>query len=223
MAEEGKKSERDAFAWWSLIAGVLATASDLLTPLGPFALWLLAAFGAAAVLLFLVSLLPLGFKRGAGRLAGFAAVGAVVFGVVVGLQFATRDAEAPDKGFIATIAPPVAQIQSEVLQKPAPQQAEQVQQPATVVIQPPVPAPAPVQAPAPTPDSIALETALSSQNPAARVAAARTALASQDASVRAAAIERLYATGDAALRQQVVLAIFAARQGGPSFPIVVVD
>jgi hypothetical protein len=238
MAEEQRQQAGSTpFAMWGAAATVVGLASDLLRPLGNFALFLLVLCVVAAVALLAMSRR----KPELRKFAGFAGIGAVVFGLVTLLQvMAPADESGVKRGFIASTVTPVAAAQSAVLDlpPPAPRAASAAPQVQPVAADPATQAPAPVAAAAPSapvqiwmpPEtkepadySSALEVAVSSADAGNRVRAARFALGSADATFQAAAIEQLYRSTHAELRQVAIIAIFQSRRGRSHLPLLVVE
>jgi hypothetical protein len=240
MSEEhSQQSTSTPFAMWGAAATVVGLASDLLRPLGNFALYLfiLCVLGAVALLVMARR------KPKMKRAAGFAGIGALVFGLVTLLQaMAPTDESGVKRGIIASTVAPVAAAQSAVLDLPPP--TPRVSSATTTRAAPPVAdapviaAPPPAAAPAsstandiwmppetkePADYNAALTVALSSPDAGNRVRAARFALSAPDAAFQAAAIERLYRAPQAELRQAAIANIFHSRSGRAQFPVLVVD
>jgi hypothetical protein len=223
-------------AMWGAAATVVGLASDLLRPLGNFALYLLIFCGGATIALFVLSLRKAELKTS----MRFAAIGTVVFGVVWLLQVAApTDESGVKRGFIASAVAPVAAAQSAVLNVPPPvprvaapvaSQAAPAAAPAsTVEVKPEVPPAAPVdvwmppETKEPADFNNALQVATSNPDAGNRVRAARFALSSPDAAFQSAVIERLYRAPYSELRQTAIAGIFLARAGRATFPLLVVD
>ena len=86
-------------------------------PVGPFALYLLILFVLICIGGFIVSRTVPAAKKTGISIAKYTLVGAVIFGLVVALQAMTKDEDSPDvdRGFLASVVPPVASVQSAVL------------------------------------------------------------------------------------------------------------
>jgi hypothetical protein len=234
--EQREESGSTPFAMWGAAATVVGLASDLLRPLGNFALYLLILCVAAWIAMLVLSKAKPALKRP----SRFAGIGAIVFGVVTALQLmAPADESGVKRGFIASTVTPVAAAQSAVLDLPPPApRGSSAPVPQPVAAAPAVAAPAPAAASAPsapveiwmpplTKDqadyTAALQVALSNADPGNRVRAARFVLASTDAAFQAAAIEQLYRSPQVELRQAAITTIFQTRTGRAQIPLVVVD
>ncbi len=206
-----------AFGIWAGAATLIGLATDFLRPLGPYALYALVGFAVAAIPLLLLSLV----FRAVRGIGVFALIGAVVFGGVVALQSLAPHEQGAERGFLASVAPPLAAVQTAVLRVP----------PKPETRPPDMQEPTPEQASAPTPlpfnpDTAAFETALnlafSAADPSERLRNAKLAVSSTDAAFTTAAINRLYRSTDPALRQAAIVAIFTARIGGSDIPIATI-
>ena len=238
MSEERQQSGSSPFALWGAAATVVGLASDLLRPLGNFALILLILSVAASITLLVLARRKPELKKS----AGFAGIGVLVFGAVTLLQvMAPVDESGVKRGFIASTVTPVASAQSAVLDLPPP--VRRAAEPAAPQPQPVAAAPAATVAPpaaAPTPGAAlgmwmppetrepadfgnALQVALSDADAGNRVRAARFALGSEDVAFQAAAIERLYRAPQTELRPVAISAIFKSRTGRAQFPLLVVE
>lgn len=166
-------------------------------PVGPFALYLLILFVLICIGGFIVSRTVPAAKKTGISIAKYTLVGAVIFGLVVALQAMTKDEDSPDvdRGFLASVVPPVASVQSAVLT---------------------------VEADPADEFEAALRHALKSKDDIEKRTSARLSLKSEDSAFRQTAIEKLYLSKDPTLRRQAVLAIFAAR-GRDGLPVIVVD
>lgn len=237
--EQEQKSGSTPFAMWGAAATVVGLASDLLRPLGNFALYLLILSVLAAIALLLAARR----KPAVRKYAGFAGIGVVVFGLVTLLQIVTPvDDSGVKRGFIASTVTPVGAAQSAVLDlpPPAPRMSESPA-PQPIVSTPAASMPAATSAaalPAPSTSlqiwmppatkeaadySSALEVALSNADAGNRVRAARFALGSADAAFQSAAMEQFYRSPHVELRQAAISAIFQARAGRAQFPVLVVE
>jgi hypothetical protein len=236
--EQRQQAGSTPFAMWGAAATVVGLASDLLRPLGNFALFLLVLCVAAAIALLVMSRRKPELKKS----AGFAGIGVVVFGLVTLLQvLAPTDESGVKRGFIASTVTPVAAVQSALLDVPSPAlrassaPAPQAQPAAAapvasvpVVAAAPGPtAPAQIWMPPATKEpadySAALQVALADADAGNRVRAARFALGSTDTAFQAAAIEQLYRSPQAELRQAAITTIFQTRTGRAHIPLVVVE
>jgi hypothetical protein len=236
MSEERQQSGSSPFALWGAAATVVGLASDLLRPLGNFALFLLILSVAATVTLLVLARRKPELKKS----AGFAGIGVLVFGAVTLLQvLAPVDESGVKRGFIASTVTPVASAQSAVLDLPPPvrHSAESAAPPSQpVVTAPAAAAPLPVVAAAPAappeiwmpPEtkeaadySAALTVALSNADPGNRVRAARFALSNANEAFQTAAIEQLYRAPHVELRQAAITAIFQSRTARAQFPLLV--
>jgi hypothetical protein len=103
-----------ALAAWGVAASIVGLASDLAQPLGPVALVLFFIFAGATPLLFCVSLIP-AFAAPMRAASLFAFVGALVFGGIVALQYASAGEAGRERGFVAASVPAVAQEQGRFL------------------------------------------------------------------------------------------------------------
>lgn len=238
MTEEHRQeSGSTPFAMWGAAATVVGLASDLLRPLGNFALYLLILCAAAWIALLVLAKAKPALKR----FSRFSGIGAIVFGVVTALQLmAPVDESGVKRGFLASTVTPVAAAQSAVLDLPPPAlrgSGALAPQTQPIAAAPAVAAPAPAAAPAPsapveiwmppaTKDpadySAALQRALSDADAGNRVRAARFALGSSDAAFQSAAIEQLYRSAHVELRQAAITTIFMSRRGRSQIPLVVV-
>ena len=232
--EQRQESGSTPFAMWGAAATVVGLASDLLRPLGNFALYLFILCGLAAIVLFVLSR----SKPKLRKPTGFASIGALVFGMVTLLQaVAPADESGVKRGFIASTVTPVAAAQSAVLDLPpplprassaaAPQAQPVVAAPVAAPVQAAPVAPVEIWMPPATKEpadySTALQVALSSADAGNRVRAARFALGSADAAFQSAAIEQLYRTPHVELRQTAIIAIFQSRTARAQFPVLVVE
>jgi hypothetical protein len=235
MEARQEQSESSPFALWGAAATVVGLASDLLRPLGNFALFLLVLCVGATLTLYLLSRRRPQLKRS----VIFAAIGAAVFGMVSILQaLAPSDDTGVARGFIASTVTPVAAVQSAVLNVPPPAARAAVSvapptkpevAPAPAVPKPAVPSSVPVGVwvPPATKEGAdfdsALQVATADADAGNRVRAARFALGSPDPAFQSAVIERLYRAPYPELRQTAITAIFQARTGRAQFPLTVVD
>jgi len=193
----GKPSTLGALPLWSGIATIFGLASDFARPIGPFALYLLILFALVCAAAFAASRYLPAQRVRALSIAKYALVGSIVFGLVVALQVMTKDAGEPDvdRGFLASVAPPLAGVQDAVLSVEA-EPADEFE--------------------------AAMRRALKEKDETERRTLARTALTSDDAAFRQTAIEKFYLSGDPVLRRQAVIGIFAARRAN-TLPIVVIE
>ena len=238
--EQRQQSGSTPFAMWGAAATVVGLASDLLRPLGNFALYLLILCVAAAGALLVLAR----GKPAMKKYAGFAGIGVVVFGLVALLQAVTPvDESGVKRGFIASTVTPVGAAQSAVLDLPPPVRRDAdvaVAQSQPVAATPAVSTPAAAPAPAPAPSASlqiwmppatreaadytsALEVALSNADAGNRVRAARFALGNADAAFQTAAMEQFYRSPHVELRQAAISAIFQSRTGRAQFPVLVVE
>jgi len=192
-----KRSRLGALPLWGGVATVFGLASDFARPIGPFALYLLILFAVACIASFAMSRTVPAARHAGSDIAKYTLVGVLIFTVVVALQVMTKDEAEPDvdRGFLASVVPPVASAQEAVLTVEA----------------------GPVDE-----FDAALRQALRAKDDLEKRTAARLALSSVEAEFRQTAIERLYRSKDPTLRRQAVLAIFAAR-GRNGVPVVVVE
>ncbi len=186
-----------ALPLWSGVATMFGLASDFARPIGPIALYLFILFLLVCVGSFVASRRMPAFREWGGRAAKYSLVGAIVFGIVVALQVSTKDADQPDvdRGFLASVVPPVASVQSAVLDVES-EPADEFE--------------------------TAMRQALKAKDETERRSLARKALASEDPSFRQTAIEKFYLKGEPELRRQAVIGIFASRVR-TSLPILVVE
>jgi len=192
-----KSAGLGALPLWSGIATVVGLASDFARPIGPFALYLLVLFALVCAGAFALSRFVPASREMGRNIAKYSLVGAVVFGLVVVLQVATKDNTEPDvdRGFLASVAPPLASVQEAVL---------------------------PVEAAPADEFEAAMRGALRSKDDTEKRALARKALASEDAAFRQTAIEKFYVSKDPGLRRQAVIAAFVARYRD-TLPVIVLE
>jgi hypothetical protein len=211
MAGESQGARRSigagALVAWITCAAFVGAAADLMQPAGPFGLFLTAVFAVVAIVCALLSFVPpiRSLMRAA---AVFALASVVLFGLFTVLQRVAAQPQARARGVIAAVIPGAEDVQRFLLAEAARREDRGVEPEASAL---PHTAPEPLSAGAQA--MRALETALTSQDPAERVRVARETLASQDAAVRAAAVERLYRSGEPSLRQLAVGALLKARAG----------
>lgn len=186
-----------ALPLWSGIATVVGLASDFARPIGPFALYLLILFALVCLGAFALSRFVPAAKARSLSIAKYALVGSVVFGLVVALQVATKDDAEPDvdRGFLASVAPPLASVQEAVL---------------------------PVESEPADEFEAAMRSALKTKDETERRTQARKALSSEDAAFRQTAVEKFYLSKDPVLRRQAVIGIFVARHR-TTLPLVVME
>lgn len=180
----------------AVTALLTASAADLMTPYGPVVLTLAMVFGAIAVLIGVLSLLPplTGLLR---PVAAFALVNAVACGAFVGLSYVAPKPAVVQQGVIATLLPFGQTVQSIVVAEETPvleTAAEPQLSEAELAMQ-------------------ALATGLASADPAERLRAGVTVLANENEAVVAASIDKLYRTHDPALRQLAVKRLLLVRRG----------
>lgn len=191
------KASLGALQLWSGVATMIGLASDFMRPIGPFALIIFVIFLLATLGLLFGGRAAKGKMPWASQYARYSLVGAVVFGLVVVLQMATSTTEAgePERGFVASVVPPLAGVQAAVLDVEA--------------------------APADEFEA-AMRSALKEKDETERRSLARKALTSEDAGFRQTATEKFYLDGDPVLRRQAVIGIFASRRND-TLPVVVIE
>jgi hypothetical protein len=197
----------------------VAFAADLMQPRGPFLTFQVIVFALVTAILALLSFLP-AIKRTLRLAAAVALISVIVFGGILAVRTYVAPAKAQDRGMLATLLPPAADLQRFILAE-SKKREDLAEAETAAAAAAPIPLPNPALSPSEE-ALAALTAAIGSTDPASRLRAGVEALASRDPALLAPAIDRLYRSADPALRQLAITKLLAQRKGA-RLPLLVIN